>query len=295
MIYPQQNAPTIGLALGGGGARGIAHIGVLRVLEREQVPVHFIAGTSMGGIIGASYAAGVSLDAITGVALQIRKRTQQLRLLDIKLTGRGLIKGTRLYRQLAGLMGEELTFAELKIPTVLMAVDLFTGREVALSEGKVVDAIRATMSVPGVFEPVPCGELLLVDGGILNNVPVDVVAQAGMQLTIAVDVMPDFPRNQPGQAPIVTAPKTAFLPPAMQDVMSSFLIMISEMTEYRLRLHRPDLVLRPQISNQVSLLTGFELAEEVIAAGEAAAQAALPEIRRLIEQKQGKRSQEIPI
>lgn len=282
-----QHTPTIGLALGGGGARGIAHIGVLRVLEREQIPLHFIAGTSMGGIIGASYAAGVSLDAITSVALQIRKRAQQLRLLDIKLTGRGLIKGTRLYRQLASLIGEELTFAELKIPTALLAVDLFTGREVVLSEGKVVDAIRATMSVPGVFEPVPQGELLLVDGGILNNVPVDVLSQAGMQLTLAVDVMPDFPRNRAGQAPIVTAPKTAFLPPAMQDVMSSFLIMISEMTEYRMRLHRPDLVLRPEISNQVSLLTGFELAEEVIAAGEAVAEAALPEIRRLMEQKRG--------
>lgn len=281
-----QESPSIGLALGGGGARGIAHIGVLRVFERERIPVHFIAGTSMGGIIGASYAAGVSLEAITGVALQIRKRFEQLRLLDVKLTGRGLIKGTRLYRQLASLIGEEMTFADLKIPSALMAVDLFTGREVVLSEGKVVDAIRATMSVPGVFEPVPRGDLLLVDGGILNNVPVDIVCQAGMQLSIAVDVMPDFPRNRAGQAPIVIAPRTAYLPPAMQEVMNAFLIMISEMTEYRLRMCTPDLILRPEISNQVSLLTGFELAEEVIAAGEAAAEAALPEIKRLIEQKQ---------
>jgi NTE family protein len=280
-----QKNPTIGLALGGGGARGMAHIGVLRVFEREQIPIHFIAGTSMGGIIGASYAAGVSLDAITGVALQIRKRIQQLRLLDIKLTGRGLIKGTRLYRQLASLIGEEMTFADLKIPSALLAVDLYTGREVVLSDGKIVDAIRATMSVPGVFEPVPRGEFLLVDGGILNNVPVDVVNQARVQLSIAVDVMPDFPRNRAGQAPVVMAPKTAYLPPAMQEVMNTFLIMISEMTEYRLRMYTPDLVLRPEISNQVSLLTGFELAEEVIAAGEAAAQAALPEIQRLIEHR----------
>jgi NTE family protein len=279
-------SPSIGLALGGGGARGIAHIGVLRVFEREHIPVNFIAGTSMGGIIGASYAAGVPLEAITGVALQIRKRFEQLRLLDVKLTGRGLIKGTRLYRQLASLIGEELTFADLKIPSALMAVDLFTGREVVLADGKVVDAIRATMSVPGVFEPVPRGDLLLVDGGILNNVPVDVVCQAGMQLSIAVDVMPDFPRNRAGQAPVVTAPKTAYLPPAMQEVLNTFLIMISEMTEYRLRMCAPDLVLRPEISNQVSLLTGFELAEEVIAAGEAAAEAALPQIKMLIEQKQ---------
>jgi predicted acylesterase/phospholipase RssA len=107
-----------------------------------------------------------------------------------------------------------------------------------------------------------------------------------MQLSIAVDVMPDFPRNRAGQAPVVTAPKTAYLPPAMQEVLNTFLIMISEMTEYRLRQCAPDLVLRPEISNQVSLLTGFELAEEVIAAGEAAAEAALPQIKMLIEQKQ---------
>jgi NTE family protein len=283
-LNPIKSSPTIGLALGGGGARGLAHIGVLRVFEREQIPIHFIAGTSMGGIVGATYAAGVPLETITGVALQIRKRMEQLRLLDFKLSGRGLIKGTRLYRQLASLLGEELTFAELNIPLAMMAVDILTGREVVLRDGRVVDSIRATMSVPGVFEPVPRGDMLLVDGGILNNLPVDVVCQAGMQVRIAVDVMPDFPRNRLGEAPVVMAPKTAYLPPAMQEVMNTFLIMISEMTEYRLRACMPDLVLRPEISNQVSLLTGFELAEEVIAAGATATEAALPEIRKLIGQ-----------
>lgn len=279
---PEQFSPTIGLALGGGGARGLAHIGVLRVFEREHIPVHFIAGTSMGGIIGAAYAAGVPLDTIASVALNIRNRLEQIRLLDFKLTGRGLIKGTRLYRQLASLLGEELAFSDLKIPLALVAVDMLTGREVVMREGKVVDAIRATMSVPGVFEPVPHDDLLLVDGGILNNVPVDVVCESGAQVRIAVDVMPDFPRNRVGQAPVVQAPKTAHLPPAMQDVMNAFLIMIAEMTEYRLRVCTPDLVIRPEISSQVSLLTGFELAEEVIASGETAAELALPEILQIV-------------
>lgn len=256
--------PTVGLALGGGGARGLAHIGVLKVFERENIPINFIAGTSMGGIIGASYAAGVPLETIAGVALQIRKRLEQLRLLDVKLTGRGFIKGVRLYRQLAGLLGEELTFSELKIPMEMLAVDINTGREVVLRDGKVVDAIRATMSIPGIFEPVPRGELLLVDGGILNNVPVDVVRKAGMNVAIAVDVMPDFRRNSAGQAPVVIAPKTAYLPAAMQEIMTALLVMISEMTEYSLQANKPDLVLRPEISNQVSLLTGFELSEEVV-------------------------------
>jgi NTE family protein len=280
------HSPTLGLALGGGGARGLAHIGVLKVLERERIPVHFIAGTSMGGIIGAAYAAGIPLETLTEVALQIRKRTQQIRLLDIKLTGRGLIKGTRLYRQLASILGEELTFDELKIPLELIAADVLTGREVVLHKGRVVDAIRATMSVPGVFEPVHYGDLLLVDGGILNNVPVDAVCRAGMQISLAVDVLPDFPRNRPGETPVVQAPVTAHLPSALQDVMIAFLIMISELTEYRLRVCPPSLVIRPEIPNQVSLLTGFELAEEVIASGEAAAEAALPQIKQLLQTAQ---------
>lgn len=276
---------TLGLALGGGGARGIAHIGVLKVFERENIPINFIAGTSMGGIIGALYAAGLPLETITGVALQIRKRVEQLRLLDVKLTGRGFIRGVRLYRQLAGLLGEELTFSELKIPMEMLAADINTGREVVLREGKVVDSIRATMSIPGVFEPVPLGEYLLVDGGILNNVPVDVVRDAGMKRVIAVDVMPDYRLNQAGQTPVIRTPKTAYLPAAMQEIMTALMVMISEITEFKLEISKPDLVIRPEISDQVSLLSGFELAEETIAAGEAAAQAAIPEIKRLIETK----------
>lgn len=274
--------PRVGLALGGGGARGLAHIGVLKVLQQNEIPIDFIAGTSIGAIIGAAFAAGKPLEDIEALALRIGTRREQIRLLDLKLSGQGLLKGTRLYRQFSSLLGEGLTFADLHIPMEVMAVDLTTGREVVLRDGLVADAIRASMSVPGVFEPVARDGMRLVDGGILNNVPVDVLCRSNIDVKIAVDVLPSFPQNKLGQEPVVQPFETALLPRSMQQVMNSFMIMIAEITEYRLKLCAPEVVIRPEIPAKVSLLTGFERAKEVIAAGEAATLAAIPKIKELI-------------
>jgi NTE family protein len=275
---------TVGLALGGGGARGLAHLGVLKVLQREHIPIDLVAGTSMGAIIGAALAACVPLDEIEAIALRVRLRREQLKLIDLKLTGSGFLKGTRLYRYLAGLIKPELTFADLCMPLAVMAVDIKTGREVVLREGKVLDAIRASISVPGIFAPVPRGDLLLVDGGILNNVPVDVARQMGAELLIAVDVFPDFSQNLPGLPPVQVPIKSrsSLLPASAQDLMHIYLIMISEITQARLRLHPADVLLRPDLPSDVHLLTGFERAQDIIQAGEAATQAALPQIRALL-------------
>ncbi len=274
----------VGLVLGGGGARGLAHIGVLKVLMREAVPVDFIAGTSMGGIIGGAFAAGKSIEEIENLANSMTSLRQQIKLVDFKLTGKGLVKGTRLYRLLASMIGEEVTFDQLHIPTAMVAVDIITGREVVLSEGKVVDAIRASMSVPGFFEPVRRGDLLLVDGGVLNNVPVDVACRAGCEITIAVDVLPNYPQNQPGLPPVVGPIVTPLLPQSFQDLSHILMIMLSELTEARLRVCPPSLILRPELPNDVSLLTGFERARMLIEAGQSCAEASLPEVRALFEQ-----------
>jgi NTE family protein len=244
--------------------------------------VDYIAGTSIGAIVGAAYAAGMKLDEIEALALRVSQRREQIRLIDLKLTGNGLLKGTRLYRQFSSMLGEGLTFADLKIPMVVMAVDLTTGREVALSEGPVADAIRASMAVPGVFEPAAINGMLLADGGLLNNVPVDALCRAGLDVRIAVDVLPDFPRNRPGEIPVVHPMEVALLPRAMQQVLNSFMIMIAEITEYRLKLCPPQIIIRPEIPARVTLLTGFERAADVIAAGEAAAALAIDAIKELV-------------
>ncbi len=270
----------ISLALGGGGARGLAHVGVLKTLRREAIPVQVIAGTSMGAIIGGAYAAGVPVEQIEAFALRVQRRRDQIRLVDLKLSvsGSGLLRGTRIYRLLADMLGEQSTFDQLQIPFAVVATDLLTGREVVLQEGRLVDAVRATMSVPGVFEPVARGELLLADGGVLNNLPVDVARRMGTGPVVAVDVLPNFPQNQAGLPPVVAPLRASLLPGSVQDLLHAYLIMIAQLTEYRLRCCPAEVVIRPELPLEVGLLNGFERVAELIAAGEAATQAALPEI-----------------
>ena len=144
----------LGLALGGGGARGLAHIGVLKVLDREKIAIDVIAGTSMGGIVGALYAAGFSGERIEAEVLRIsRSRLELVKLIDLRLGAAGLLGGGRITEMLTALLGADLTFADLRMPFAVTGVDIVSGREVDLSEGNVVEAVRATMSVPGVFPP----------------------------------------------------------------------------------------------------------------------------------------------
>ena len=119
-------------------------------------------------------------------------------MLDISLSQSGLLKGSRIYDLMANTLGPTRTFADLHLPFAAVAVDVNTGREVILRDGLLVDAIRATISVPGVFVPVTLGPYRLVDGGVLNNVPVDVARQLGADVVIAVDVLPSFGENEPG-------------------------------------------------------------------------------------------------
>lgn len=275
--------PRLGLVLGGGGARGLAHIGVLRALEREGVPVACVAGTSMGGLIGALYAAGVPSERIEAEVLRLSRVTEQIRLVDVEISAAGLsIRGRRIYNFLADLLGEELTFADLRLPLAMVAVDIHTGREVILQGGLVIDAVRATISIPGVFMPVDMGDYRLVDGGVLDNVPVDVARAMGATHTIAVDVLPSFSRNVPGARPVETGLQLAFAPRQLSEVYHVLMIMIAAVTESRLREYPPDLLVRPELLPGVTLLAGFDRAEELIAAGEAATMAVMPAIRALL-------------
>jgi NTE family protein len=274
--------PSIGLVLGGGGARGLAHIGVLRVLEREQIPIACVAGTSIGGLIGAVYAAGMSLDDLTAEVDHISKFTEFLRLMDVNISTQGIsIKGARIYDYIAGLLGARLTFADLQRPLAMVAVDIYTGRQVVIQGGLVSDAVRATISIPGIFTSSQLGDYRLVDGGILNNVPVDVARSMGAQRVIAVDVLPDYSPNHPGQEPIVPPLTPPFLPGSLQELYQMLMVMISTITHHQLKENPPDVLIRPQIPSNVTLLYGFSRAADIIAAGEAAAEAALPQIQRM--------------
>jgi NTE family protein len=273
---------TIGLTLGGGGARGLAHIGVLKVLEREQIPIGAIAGTSMGGIIGALYAAGKSAADIEAEARRHGDIGQIFKLVDVRFLGSGLLKGKRVKKLLAEMLGAETTFADLRVPLAVIAVDYNSGREMVLKTGRLVDAVRATMSVPGIFEPVELGGCQLLDGGVLDNVPVGTARSLGADKIIAVDVLPNFRLNEPGAEILVPPLKPRRVPREYRQLWHIELIMIAAITEFRLKEAQPEVIIRPDLPVDMDLLMSFDRPAEAIAIGEQAAEAALPQIRALL-------------
>lgn len=269
--------PVIGLALSGGGARGLAHIGVLKVLEREGIPIDCLAGTSMGGIVVAAYAAGMSAEDIEAEALKLARPRNLIRLIDVNIPRYGLMSGHGVQQYLAEMLGESLDFADLKVPLGLVAVDLVAGQEIVLREGSVVDAVRASGAVPVVFEPVVIGDWRLVDGGFLNNLPVDVARDLGAEAVIAVDVRLDFYDHRladnPHTPPTVRIAHNAWRAETLAGLA---------LDAYRLAETRPDVLIHPNVPGDVSAFNGFGRVAEVIAAGEASAEAAIDKLQKLI-------------
>ena len=175
---------TLGLALGAGGSRGVAHIGFLKALEEEGIKPNYICGCSMGSVVGAAYASGMSPKELWFVV-------SKLRLLDIITPSKqrgGMFSTRKMRQQLLKHVGN-ITFAELKIPFHCVAVDMCTQRVVEFSEGSVVDAVVASSSIPAIFHPFDKEGMRLVDGGILERVPVQQVKGMGADVVVAVDVL----------------------------------------------------------------------------------------------------------
>lgn len=271
----------VGLALSGGGARGLAHIGVLKVLEQEGVPIDCLAGTSMGGLIAVAYAAGMSTDLMEQEALRMASPRRLLALSDLSLPRRGFFKGQKVREYLAGYLGDR-TFDDLRLPLALVAVDLNTGREVYLTQGRVVDGVRATIALPGIFTPVEQDGQLLVDGGLLDNLPVDAARHMGADVVIAVDVSSD---EHVTSHLTKTLHRHRYVPSGLVDTAEvlyrSLGVMMAEIGRRRLAEARPDIIIQPSIPPDVTVFTGFPRAAEIIAVGEKAAQEALPRIRAM--------------
>ncbi len=186
---PKPRKSGIALALGGGAARGWAHIGVLRALDEAGIEINMIAGTSIGALVGGCYLAG-KLDALEEFARSLTKR-RIFGLLDFKLGGNGLFGGMRLTARLHEHL-DGLTFADLPKPLVCVAAEIRTGHEIWLSEGSLIDAMRASYALPGVFEPVICNGRVLVDGALVNPVPVSVCRAYEQPLVVAVNLHYDL-------------------------------------------------------------------------------------------------------
>ncbi|MFS8829819.1 patatin family protein [Synechococcus sp. R55.3] len=175
----------LGLALGSGGARGWAHIGVIRALEQAGIPIDYIAGTSIGAFVGAIYAAG-ELDELEDFVRDLNWK-MILSLFDVVFPTCGLLDGNKIYELLTEHL-QELCIEEAGIPFCCVATDLITGQEVLLRSGKMADAVRASISIPGIFTPFHHEGRYLGDGGIVNPVPVRVVREMGADVVIAVNL-----------------------------------------------------------------------------------------------------------
>ncbi len=274
--------PKVGLALSGGGARGLAHIGVLKVLEQQRVPIDLLAGTSMGGIVAAGYAAGLNPRHLEHEALQMTRPRRLLSLADPTLPRSGLFEGQKIVSYLASQLGE-CTFEDLRCPLSLLAVDLRDGRPVPLSQGQVIEAVRATIALPGLFTPVEREGRLLVDGGLLDNIPAGVVRDMGADVVIAVDVVGG---NGTFSAMVHRMREHRYVPDGLASTIEvmfrSLDVMMGEINRRRLEEAAPDVIVRPDIPAGVSVLVGFSRAGDTIAAGEKAAIEALPRIRALL-------------
>lgn len=248
--------PRLGIALGGGGTRGFAHVGVLKALESHQLAPSLIAGTSAGSVVGALYASGM-----TGFKLQETSfALDETRLKDLDLFGmsRGLIKGQKLQDYINDLVGQR-TLDKLGKPFVAVATDLDSGQRVIFARGNTGQAVRASCSIPGLFQPVEIAGKRYVDGGVVSPVPVDAVRQLGADLVIAVDISASV--NNPMASSGVA------------DVLGRALVIMGQQLGAQ-EVARADVLIRPHVAGMG--IRDFEQKNQAILEGEKAGEAAIP-------------------
>ncbi len=283
--------PRIGLALGSGAARGWAHIGVIRALERAGVRPDLVCGTSVGALVGAAYAAG-NFESFERLALEMRRSDVFSMLMDVDFRA-GLLKGARLIAFIRRTLGDQ-SIEELAVPFAAVATELRTGAEVWLRTGSTLEAVRASMAMPGLFAPVVDGDGIMVDGALVNPVPVSLARAMGADVLIAVDLSSDIlsrhlvveadaeaPPSQLGEwLHKIWPPSDEPRRPSMLNVVAGALdIMQVRITRSRMAGEPPDLTVAPRLAH-LGLLD-FHRAPEAIKEGERAMEAALPNLRLL--------------
>lgn len=291
--------PRVGLALGGGSARGWAHVGVIRALEKAGIRADLVCGTSVGSLVGAAYAAG-ELDRFEQWLLGMQMK-DVVGFFDVSLTG-GLLKGGRVMEFFRRNFVDR-PIEELAMPFATVATALNTGSEVWLRDGSTVDAVRASISIPGLFTPVLRDGMTLVDGGLVNPVPVSLARAMGADVVIAVDLGSDILGRHLTSGPPVAEPSspigewvrklqenlTGLVPahssdeprlPSMHDVLfSSIDIMQVRIARSRMAGEPPDVIVSPRLAHLH--LLDFHRAKEAIEEGKCAVEAILHNLREL--------------
>jgi NTE family protein len=305
--------PVIGLALGGGAARGFAHIGIVRTLIAHGIVPNVVVGTSIGAVVGGAYAAG-HLDQLEEWARSLQPRNI-LGYLDIRLNGSGLIGGNKLAAQLEAAMGQTL-IEELPLKFATVATEVRTGHEIWLTHGRMVDAMRASYALPGIFSPVLLGDRWLVDGALVNPVPVSAARAFGAEIVIAANLSSDvfahsttiYSHGPAAEVMVAVTPEATIEPappkrgfgkffspertmkreffggggrPGISTVMvDAFNIMQDRITRARLAGDPPDLLISPRVG-QIGWFD-FHRADDLIAHGARAAERAIESIQEAI-------------
>ena len=245
--------------LGGGSARGIAHIGALKVIEQAKIPIDQIVGTSMGSLIGAGYATGISLKDMEEKALEFTGN----KLLDPTIPAMGLLSGDKLEASIREILGER-TFGDCRIPLAVVTTDIETGEEVVFRKGDLIKVVRASCSWPGIFNPVRIDGRLLCDGGIKHSVPTMIARQLGADYCLAVDVGFCVKRGK--------------IENIFQIILQSFQITGEELNKYQ--------SLEADVSIRVDLgdldQVAFERSQEAIYKGAAAAEMKISQIKKAL-------------
>lgn len=253
--------PKIGLVLGAGSARGLAHIGVLQVLTENGIPFDFIVGSSMGAIIGALYVCGADLY----MSAKLVDYMDAGRLLDVSIPRMGFIQGKKIMIFLE-LLTKRKTFADTDIPLMVVTTDIVSGNRVILENGSIAEAIRASIAIPGVFTPVKKDEMVLVDGAVTDRLPVEVARNQGAEVIIAVDVT--FGEG-----------KQVVIRNALDVIWASLDIMQKQ--QFDIIKPQADIIIQPEVGNFSS--RDFDKSSQLIRLGREAAEIKIKEIKSKIE------------
>jgi NTE family protein len=258
----EEREPVIALVLGGGAARGFAHIGVIRVLEQEKIPIRMIVGTSIRSLIGAMYADGQTSFDLEWITHDVKKED------FFDFTFFDSLKGPFIGDKIEEFITKNVkarNIEELKIPYAAVAADLYTGERVILRSGPVAKAVRASCAIPGIFHPVPLGNMLLTDGGIVDNVPVKVARDLGADIVIAVDISRSIEKFE------------------INNLVSTTIQAVGIMAREigRCRAEGADILIAPEVGRFDAM--DFEKKKECIIAGIEAAQGSVDSISELLE------------
>ncbi len=262
-VKPPPKAAKIALVLGAGASRGFAHIGVLKVLESNKIPIHIIVGTSAGSFVGSLYAYGYNAFQLQKMSFSIERGD----IIDLTIPDNGFIKGEKLEEY----VNEKLNntpIEKLRIPFYSVVTDIQNGQEVVFGKGNTGTAVRASCSTPGIFQPVKISDRIYIDGGVVSPVAVDAARRLGADFVIAVDISSDV-ESRPPEGTIET-------------ILQSINIMYSKLSS--IQLSKADIVIRPKVGYIGS--SDFSKRHEAVLEGEKATIEALPDINNLISKLQ---------